>query len=203
MHYHRDDVEHLLLPLPCLQVAVPNRALAVLQTAVATGDELSGTLARYPEVRHKPLDFHYLCLQGIGALDDALMADLLTDYGWPGVLWASLLACLAPDALYRPLLEAALGRAPYQDWAVTLALNVLSGEASPANVVLQDTLAALRRQLSALPRPTVRLRRVLPQEDFLPLQALVRKTYRISGAAAALLILRTASLSSYNPPSEK
>jgi hypothetical protein len=78
-------------------------------------------------------------------------------------------------------------------------LEVLSGKPATAFVALHDTLAALRRQLSRLPQPTVRLRRVMPPEDFLPLQELVRKTYRAAGAPAALLVLRTATLSLDTP----
>jgi len=189
MHYLRTDVERLHLSVPHLTLATPRRALQFFEEVTQTGAELAHVLSHYPEVRYEPLDFHYVCIQSLGALTERLLEDLLEEQSWRGVLWGALLVCLSPDARFRPALEKASGIAPYQQWAVDLALAALTGEQDTQNPALQQVISKLGMQLASLPRPAVALRESPPPEMLQLRQQKVRATYCQAGFQAARDVL--------------
>jgi hypothetical protein len=189
MHYLRTDVERLHRSVPHLALATPRRALQFFEEVTQTGTELAHVLCRYPEVRHEPLDFHYVCQQSLGALNERLLSDLLEEHGWRGVLWGALLVCLSPDGRFRPALEKASGIAPYQQWAVDLALAALNGEQDTENLGLQQVIAKLGSQLAGIPLPTVALQEVPPLEVLYLRQREVQAAYRQGGLQAAKSVL--------------
>jgi hypothetical protein len=191
MHYLRTDIERLHLSVPHLKLATQRSALRFFEEVTQTGGELAHVLCRYPEVRYEPLDFHYVCMQSLGALNERVLSDLLTEQGWRGVLWGALLVALSPDARYRSLLESASGVAPYQQWAIDIALADLSGEQYAENRALQQTISTLSAQLAGHVRPAVALQEALPVEVLELRQQKVRAAYRQAGLAAAQAVLAT------------
>lgn len=189
MHYLRTAIERLHLSVPHLNLATPRRALQFFENVTQTGTELANTLSRYPEVRYEPLDFYYVCLQSLGALNERALNDLLTEQGWRGVLWGALLVCLSPEPHLRTILESASGRAPSQQWAVDLAVAMLDGVQWAENPPLQQAILRLRTQLDGLSRPVVVLTSLPSCEQLLYRQEIVRNAYRTAGADAALQAL--------------
>lgn len=189
MHYLRTDIERLHLSVPHLKLATQRSALRFFENVTQTGDELAHVLCCYPEVRYEPLDFYYVCMQSLGALNERVLSDLLSEQGWRGVLWGALLVALSPDARYRSLLESASGVAPYQQWAIDLALANLAGEQYADNLALQQTISKLSTQLEGLARLNVVLQESLPVEEQQLRQQKVREAYRQAGFYAAQAVL--------------
>lgn len=189
MHYDPNDVIRLVHAVPCLKLAKPPGFLRYLSHVVATGLELAPVLSQYPGVRYEPLDFHYVCLQSLGALDDDLLQDLTEHYQWPGILWAALLVALDPRPSYAAILLNARERAPYQAWLVDLALDRVNGIQSveyPEHLVL---LTALAVQLRGAGRTETRLRKIPSLPKVLEHSERVRAAYRVGGADAALKLI--------------
>jgi hypothetical protein len=190
-NYYPEDVHRLFAAIPCLRLAKPAGARGYLEAAVEAGAELSATLAQYPHVRYRHLDFQYVCLQSLAALDEKLLQDLVSDHHWPGIVWGSLLASLSPRPEFAPILLSALPRAGHhQAWWVELALSIVTGERSKDSPDHEALLRTLSAQLQALPRLATRLRVVPALPLVLERSSRVRAAYVKGGADAALEVLR-------------
>lgn len=188
MNYHSDDVLKLLASAPRLRST--GSALRYLRDAAQSGAELRSTLQRYPSVRYEPLEFFYVCLQSLAALNDALISDLTQFYGWHGKEWAALLACFSPDPKYVPHLELSAALAGPHQWAAQIAVDIAHRREGEERGELEQLLSALRLQLTSVDLPRVELRQA-PCITFLEARAAaVRRAYREGGLPSALGTLR-------------
>src|SRR6266545_2031194 len=101
MHYFDADVWYLINGAPVLSLGRQTSALRLLRRAAQAVDTYKSVLSQYPFVQCEPLDFHYICLQSLGALDELLFRDLMTEATWRGVVWGAWLVGLSPDLKYR------------------------------------------------------------------------------------------------------
>lgn len=190
-HYLRADIARLLGSIPKMTLAKPERALAFLKNVTRDGHELKNALACYPQMRIEPLDFHYVCLQSLGALNAHLISDLTKYYGWHGIVWASLIAALAPSETYAPYLTVALDAAPHNQWIVQVALGVIEGRDISGMDEHTAIIQTLRAQLSHLSLPATKLRTNPTAKMAIDTQARVRDAYRRGGVSAALYVLNS------------
>ncbi|WP_431261643.1 hypothetical protein ACQ859_15190 [Roseateles chitinivorans] len=192
MHHRDDDLQRLMCAVPFMALMRPASALSLLTRAADDAEELAPVLSQYPEVRYQALDFHYVCLQSLGALSKELIEDLAGEFGWRGLVWASLLACLAPSEEFRSALEAARPNVSRQAWAVDLALAHLGAPCPSELTGLRAQLIRLRNALSACTIPDVSLRLAESRSVVDARQSLVREKYRREGREAALQAIRLA-----------
>lgn len=188
MNYHFDDVQRLLASAPRFHSS--GSALRYLRDVAQSGAELRPTLQRYPFVKYEPLEFFYVCLQSLGALNESLISDLTRFHGWHGKEWASLLACFSPDPKYIPhlVLSAALGG--HHRWAAQTALDIAHHRDGAERGELHQVLAKLRQLLNSVDLPRVEIRNV-PDIKFVEARAdAVRQAYREGGLQCALDTLR-------------
>jgi len=177
-NYEPADVARLFSPVHTLALGQASRAQRFLEGYVETGFAYAATLAQYPAVRAEPLDFHYICLQSLGALDVLLIEDLTKHHGWRGIVWAAWLSMLAPHSDYLPHLEDAIARAPYNAWLLEIAIQLVQDQYSRTAPEFGTAILALRNQLQPLPRPNVRLARVPSREVIEAHRAQMAAAYR-------------------------
>jgi hypothetical protein len=194
-YYHSTDIASMMAAVPKMMLSRPQRALVFLKTAVRDGIELESILAQYPNVRYEPLDFHYVCLQNLGAVNENLISDLTCYHGWPGVIWAGFLASLSPSEQYARHLLAARPAAPHNQWILDVALGIIEDRDHRGFHEHTDLLKALRGQLNKLPLPYTELRRVQSEDVLLSIQARVREAYRHGGSSEAARIVLNARAS--------
>ncbi|WP_431257816.1 hypothetical protein ACQ86G_24960 [Roseateles chitinivorans] len=192
MHHRYDDLQRLVGAVPFMALMRPGSALSLLTRAADDAEELASVLGQYPQVRYQALDFHYVCLQSLGALSKALIEDLASEFGWRGLVWASILACLAPSEDFREALEAARLNEPRKAWAVDLALAHLDAECPSELSGLMAQLIRLRHALSACTVPSVSLRLAESRSVIDARQSLVREKYQCEVNASALQAIRRA-----------
>lgn len=189
MHYHHEDVAHLLQRLPAMTLMSASRFQTAWAAVVESGAELAPVLQQYPQVRYEPLDLHYSLRQALTLTDEALVQDLCVHYGWSGVLSAALLAALAPSDRYTASLAAGLLRVR-DPWLVSLAIARCEGQAIAAASAAHSVLEQLASQVACMPTPAVKpLRRVPSEAALLDRRAAVERAYRAGGAKAALAVL--------------
>lgn len=186
MHFCYDDLLRLVRPVPFMHLGRPSSALTMLTRASDDAEELGSVLRQYPRLRYQALDFHYICLQSLGALDERLVNDLVTELGWRGLVWASLLTCLSPTQEYRELLHTARPQWPMQAWAVDLALGNLGANCPGELEALMIQVKRLREALAACAIPRVSLRRGESSSLVEARRAVVLAEYRRGGRDAAL-----------------
>jgi hypothetical protein len=192
MYFRYDDLTRLTLSVPFMRLIRPSSAIRSLTRAADDAEELAPVLRQYPQIRYEALEFHYICLQSLGALSRELVEDLTGEFGWRGLVWASMLACLAPSEEYRRSLEAARPRQPRQAWAVDLALAHL-GAPCPVEVGgLKVQLGRLRDAFSACTIPKVTLRLMESSSAHEARRAAVSAAYKSGGAKAALKAIHNA-----------
>ena len=193
MRYLDGDVAYFVHASPYLALAKPSSAVAFLRRHVEAAEELAPVLRAYPGVRIEPLDFFYVCLRSLGALDQTFFEALLRDHTWRGVVWGAWLAMLDPrDTLVDPL-RAAGPRWPHNEWLVDCAIATIGGKTpAPPLEAVMALAARCRRSLDGVPRPVVRLR---PEPTDQQISAMewerrcVRSAYVRLGAEAALRCL--------------
>jgi hypothetical protein len=190
MTYEPDDVTRLFTYLAA-SLASPTRGATLLRTAVADGEELAAALGQYPVLRVGPLDFHYVCLQSLGALDERLVADLTCCHGRRGIQWAAILAMLSPNPAYLPYLRAALPSSGRYRWLVELSLDLPETRDDPVLREYAAATAAFGQQLASLPWPAVVLRAVPADAVLLARTAAVRAAYHNAGRDAALDVIKS------------
>ncbi|MDI1475570.1 hypothetical protein [Polyangium sp. y55x31] len=188
--HHSEDVWYLLRQSPYLQLARARSAVPYLRRHLHAASVFAPVLGRYPSIRCERLEFFYLCLQSLGALDRTLFVELTSHYTWRGVVWAAWLAAIAPAPHYLDPLRRARPNAPQNTWIVDVALHAIEG-GGPAPEPLAEGAAcaqAFRDLLAPLPRPFVPLRRSPSEKDLDRLRAEqeeMRDIYRSEGADAA------------------
>src|SRR5690242_18816617 len=103
MHYIGTDVHRLVRLVPHLSILRPGSALRLLRRQVRTLENCREFVPLYASVRCEPLDFLYVYMQCVAALDDMLLIDLLNEHypQWRPILIASWLVALAPRAQYH------------------------------------------------------------------------------------------------------
>lgn len=199
-YYYEQDVLYLLRRAQPMRLAKLRSARAQLREAVEAGRECEASLRQYPTLRIEALEFHYVCLFGLGALDAHLIEDLCQQT-WRGVVWASFLASLAPSPAYTAALRETLTWVPHNRWLVELALACIEGVApEPESAELLASIEALRSMLAPIARPAVHLRRQ-PRGELLARitreRERVAAVYRREGADAAQAALVGTELQGY------
>jgi hypothetical protein len=86
--HFKPDVAHFVAGSPYLELSEPTRALRFLSRHVEAGEECVAALAGYPALSIEPLQFFYVCLRSLGALDVAFVESLLTEQSWRGLCGA-------------------------------------------------------------------------------------------------------------------
>lgn len=193
MIYLPKDVAHFVTTSPYLTLAKPPRAAWFLRRQVSIGEDCLHALRRYPGERSEPLDFYYLCLHSLGALDQPFFEALLRDHTWRGVVWGSWLAMLEPRRTFLRTLRAT-DPGPHNRWIVDCALTTIERRSpAPENAEVVSLGERFRRLLDGVPRPEVPLR-LAPTAVEVTLmdgeRARVRACYANGGADAALAALR-------------
>jgi hypothetical protein len=160
MNFNQHDVLQLFAAIPYLQIGKVRAAEHLLAAAVRNGDELRHVLGQYPDVKYQALDFHYACLQVIGAASEPLVADLTMHYTWRGIVWASWLIALSPAPCYAHYLQTLtpVSIPEPNRWLVDLALHEIAGTRCDSALQHQTDLHALKEQWASLQKPTVTLR---------------------------------------------
>jgi hypothetical protein len=200
MHYHPDDIHHLMRNVPYTTFMRPLSGLYRLRRQAHAVKAWCVFIPLYRSVRCEPLDFFYTYLQCLGAFDELLLKDLLTTFTWRGIVWGSLLAALAPQTNFRDHLLEARPKAPHNQWIVDLALAVLDQQQSPEFAEPLDLLRQIREALAPLPKPVIKLRRCpgpLSQLQFQKAEnerSIIRDLYHKQGVDAARAYLAASSI---------
>ena len=160
MRYLSKDISCFVRTSPYLKLAKPRSAVSFLKCQVEAAEECHLTLRSYPVLQIEPLEFFYMCLRSLGALDLAFFEALVRDHTWRGVVWAAWLALLEPRAEFADALRTARSSCPsYNKWLVDCALSAIEGRApAPAHAIILELAARCRRSLDGVARPTVWLR---------------------------------------------
>jgi hypothetical protein len=180
--------------VPYLSFLRPSSALWLLRRHVRTLEACRDFVPLYGSVRCAPLDFLYVYLQCVAALDDLLLLDLLNEHfpQWRPILIGSWLVALAPRTQYHDELVKARPFAQHPErgnfqWAVDLALSAITGQPPPELAEHYALLAKIRAMLASLPKPVVRLRRIPVgrREEELAELMLIQDRCRTQGLDAA------------------
>lgn len=192
MHFREEDVHRLLDQLPCLRLAKRSSAQHFIESLARDADELQHVLLAYPAIRYEPLESHYAVLRCLGALNEALIADLCQHHSWRGVVCAAFLTALLPDERFVPALQDAMNKAPESRWLVDLALAEATGATSASEGAFLPSVRRLRQLLRRVPRPVAKLRPA-PSAHEVEQWALyrdeLRRIYRERGARAAWQVI--------------
>lgn len=165
MHYFEEDVFSLVARSPYLMLAKPRSAESTLRRALEAGDDLKHLLHEYPCALYEPLEFFYICLEGLGALDADLLDDMITSSIWQAVVWASFYAALDPRPEYAKVLQQIDFPLPYNQWIVDLALAEAGiAPPDPATEQVAELIRRVRNLLEPVPRPDIPLR-LSPSSD--------------------------------------
>jgi hypothetical protein len=189
-HYIGSDVHRLLRGVPYMQLLRPREGLRLLRKHARALEDWREFIPLYGSVRCERLDFLYVYLQCVAALDDLLLLDLFHEYvpRWHGILVGSWIAALAPRSQYHDELVTARPFAHHSNqWSVDVALAAITGEPPRELVEHHALLAKIRAVLTPLPKPVVRLRRVPDggAEEELAALMLIQERYRTQGLEAA------------------
>lgn len=189
MNYQAPDLHRLVshwLPLHLRRAPYTER---LLRKMVDDGQDLRGVLQQYPAVRYEPLDLHYVCLQGMGALSAELFDDVVALYGQQGRAWLGFHLMLAPQPWAKDRIERLRQQAPDGPWVEDIVLARASGARSSYKVI-EELFGQLADQLGSLPMPATRLRRERDLQAWQTHALAVRSAYKSSGSDAALLLIR-------------
>jgi hypothetical protein len=187
VYYEADDIVHLMRNVPYMRLMRPSSGLLLLRRQAHAVEAWREFVPLYRSVRCEPLDFFYTYLQCLGAFDELLLHDLLTEFRWRGIVWGSWLAALAPQADFRDRLVEARPNAPYNQWIVDLALAVLDQEQPEELAEHLHLLAQIREALAPLSKPLIKLRHPDPlQRQMLENErSIILDIYRNGGLEAA------------------
>lgn len=156
--YFASDVLALLEPIPCVHIARENNALRFLQEVHRDVQELRSVLSQFPDVLYEPLEMHYAISKAIAAVDEKLISDLTSSFGWRGVVYAAFLAAFRPMVQFADYLRIARNGVPHNQWLIDLALREIEGCAEPRPGGHQSLIRAIRATLPAYPCEHIRLR---------------------------------------------
>ena len=188
MHFDHDCVVRMITDLQ--YVRIMNMPGAKRRTAELVRDaiELHGVLAKYPQVRYEPLDYHYVLLKYLAAFNVNVLADLLSgEYSWRGIVIAGWLACLKPSKEYIDHLSSVSAtKYPHNFWFIRLAIAEGNCELWTEDIDLQDLVVQLRTCLAPISLPSFCLQPAANPTQFDAIKA----AYREGGLNAALLALK-------------
>ena len=192
MNYEADDVFRLVRPIPYLQLMRSSTALALLRKQAAAIDTWGEFIPQYRTVRCQPLDFIYVYLRCLGALDALLLQDLLAEFTWREMVCGAWLAALSSNWEFRAQLLAVRSTAGTRQWIVDLSVAALDLVQPPDLAEHLHLLAKIRGALELVPRPvTILARPDLGQSEEMAHDTdEVREIYRANGHDAALAYLR-------------
>jgi hypothetical protein len=144
---------------------------------------------------------HYACLLSIGAFNSDLFSDLVTCFGWRGLVWGAWLAALRPQSEFQPILTNARPAARDNNkHIIDIALAGLGGERPPYLEEHIGCVEEIRLQLKALPLPKVPLRRCPDESPGSVLDCEKERLRRVNaeqGADSANRYLKTTLLYEY------
>jgi hypothetical protein len=189
MQLLQSDVLNLITQIPYLYLAKQSATKRFIGRLIEDGAELTAILAQFPAVQYEPLDQHYVLLRCLGVLSEELISDLCLDYTWRGIVLASWLVALAPEARYRKHLKAASARVPHNQWLVELAIAEIDGVTWNTDAELQGQIQHLRTLLSVAPRPAIVFRRAPGPQQFAQVEAereRIKSAYLAGGLHTAL-----------------
>ena len=191
MNYDADDIVHLVGSIPYVRLMRPGSALALLRRQAAAIDMWGEFLPKHRTVLCERLDFAYVYLRCLGALDTLLLQDLLDHFTWRGIVWGACLASLDPKPEFRDLLIAARQRSDRVQWIVDLAIAAIDGAAPQDLAEHLGLIARIRAALAPIPKPaTAFMRTDRTQYRELARDAeTLRRIYHEQGSEAASTFL--------------
>ena len=198
MNYFENDVAYFIRSGPYLKL-MTNAGLSFVRRATEQGRLYSRALANYPHTKCEPLDFHYLCLLNLGALDDLFFEDLLA-INWRGIVWAAWLASLRPSNQYRDQLLNLRSKVHERNKTIIdVAVAITDGTQPPHIEEHVRIIKEFSSQISSLPLPKVPLRR-MPTDvsQFADVHDVVKTIYRSEGTEAAIRYARTSTSYEYH-----
>ena len=159
--YDVEEVAKLFLRLPYTQMMRASSGLYLLKRQAAAIEAWGEYLPQYRTLLCERLDFAYLYLRCLGALDISLLHDLLFTrwFTWRGVVIGSWLSALEPRQEFHELLRQARPRAPKNQWAVDFALAAIEGTRPPEVAEHLGLMETITQALRPIPRPATTLRR--------------------------------------------
>jgi hypothetical protein len=196
MFYVQSDVLRLVQQIPWSRFMKPESALRFWARLRDDGIELAHILRQFPAVKYQPLDTLYACARAVAALDEKLVADLSRHYSWQGVVQASFLAALRPDAAYAVHLQQARAHVPRNQWIVDLALDEIQDATCDRYPEHQKALRALRELVAGLPQPPAHPRPGPTADESMQLKiaaAEIADAYRVGGASHARAALEASA----------
>jgi hypothetical protein len=156
---HPEDVSKLLKGFPYLTLGRASSALHFMKNMASDGDELSNILMQYPHVKYEPLDFYYLCFQSLGALNEELISDLITQYTWRELIFASWLIALSPSEKYEEYLNTIYTSARTENrWIIELALSEIRAEPCSCYLEHQGYLQIVKKLICQIKLPKIIIR---------------------------------------------
>lgn len=158
LFFFESDVWALLEPIPCTHIAKEKSMLRLLQKMHRDAQELENVLNLFPKVRYEPLEMHYAISKATAVVDEKLISDLTSGFGWRGVVYAAFLAALNPMTQFASYLRIARDGVPHNQWLVDLALREIEDDATSEPSAHQLLIRAIRGILPAYPRECIRLR---------------------------------------------
>jgi hypothetical protein len=195
--YDFDDVLCLIRPLPYVHMMRERSGLLLLRRQVSKIEAWGEFLPQYRTVLCEPLDFAYLYLRCLGALDELLLQDLLLSgqFTWRGIVMGAWLAALEPRAEFRELLLRARPLAPKSQWVIDLAVAAIDAKRPPETAEHLDAMEKIRRALAPIPRPVIKLRHYDCTQSLLWAEQarLIGEIYRTRGTDATLRHIATHS----------
>lgn len=196
--YVESDVLVLLEPIPCEHIARENNALRFLQNVHRDAQELESVLSRFPGVRYEPLEMHYAISKAIAAVDEKLISDLTSNFGWRGVVYAAFLTAFRPAVQFADYLRLARDGVPHNQWLVDLALREIEECSGPSQGEHQLLIRAIRAVLPAYPCEHTLLREWPTGEKLAQLNLArdaIVEVYQKNGANAAISAIKSSPLS--------
>lgn len=200
MYYFERDVWFLINQGPYIKLASESSGMPLLRRARRLTEDYDKALLGYPAVRCEPLDFLYVCLANLGALNRDLFRDFVFECNWRGIVWGAWLAALSPCTEYCTDLRKARPVAPKNQWIVDVALASFESGAPISEAVA--CVQHIREALARLPKPKVSLRRAPDQTELVRLaqeRSAMLGHYRAGGAASVLAHLPGTLLSNFLP----
>lgn len=187
--YVESDVLALLEPIPCVLIAREDNALRLLQKMHRDIQELRSVLSHFPDVLYQPLEMHYAVSKAIAAVNEKLISDLTSNFGWGGVVYAAFLAAFRPMMPFADYLRIARNRVPQNQWLVDLALREIEGCSDPEVGGHQSLIRAIRATLPSYPGEHIHLREWPIGEELAQLNLekdAIAAVYRKNGASEAI-----------------
>ncbi|MEE2642857.1 MAG: hypothetical protein VX768_19675, partial [Planctomycetota bacterium] len=189
MNYLEKDLLRLASLFPVHAFSNPESAEFLLLENAKQGKEHAALLSEYPAVRAEPLEFFYLCLGGLGALDLPLLEQMRETGDWRAITWSAFFIALEPKRDYLDFIGSVSCEDSRSGWMIDLAkaeLGIREHDASRAPIA--GCLAEIRALLHPISRPETPLRCSPSPVQELQMQKEkeeIQRVYRSAGSEAA------------------